>query len=74
MSKTGKESLFTKFSLCNNFLEHLLTKTKSHNVPEIIQFAENVFVFNVTAGVPSQGGSADTAGETPDMPAQVIHL
>lgn len=52
----------------------LSTKTKFHNLPEIIKFAENVFVFDITAGVPSQGGSADAAGKTADMPAQIIHL
>lgn len=53
VNKTGQERLFTKFSLCNTFLEYLLTKKKSFGVPEIIKFAENVFVFNITAGMPS---------------------
>lgn len=36
---------------------------------EVIEFTENVFILNVAARVPSQGRSADTAGETADMPA-----
>lgn len=52
INKTGQESLFTKFSLNNNLLEYLLTK-KNHRIPEIIKFAENVFIFNITAGMSS---------------------
>lgn len=43
-------------------------------IPEIIQFAEDVFVFDVAAGVPSQRGSANTAGQAAHVPAEVIHL
>lgn len=53
INKTGQESLFTKFSLHNNFLDIYLLKKKNHRVPEIIKFAENVLVFNITAGMPS---------------------
>jgi hypothetical protein len=46
-----------------------LLKGELGNIPEVIEFTENVFILNVAARVPSQGRSADTAGETADMPA-----
>lgn len=45
-----------------------------YGIPEIIQFAEDVFVFDVAAGVPSQRGSANAAGQAAHVPAEVIHL
>lgn len=43
-------------------------------IPEIIKFAEDIFIFDVAAGVPSEGRSANTARETANVPAEVVHL
>ena len=44
------------------------------DLPKVIQFAEHLFLFNVTTGVAAERGLAHAAGQTAHMPAQVVHL
>ena len=43
-------------------------------LPEVIEFAEDLLVFDVAAHVPSQRRLADAAREAAPVPAQVVHL
>lgn len=43
-------------------------------IPKVIQFTENLFLFDVTARVAAKWGLAHAAGETAHMPAQVVNL
>lgn len=44
------------------------------HIPKVIQFTENLFLFDVTACVAAKWGLAHAAGETAHMPAQVVNL
>ena len=42
--------------------------------PEVVEFAEDLLVFDVAAHVPPQRRLADAAREAAAVPAQVVHL
>lgn len=44
------------------------------DVPEVVEFAENLFVSDVTAHVSAQWSLTHTAWEAAHMPAQIIDL
>ena len=43
-------------------------------IPEVVEFAEDLLVFDVAAYVPSQRRLADAAREAATVPAQVVYL
>lgn len=53
--------------------------TNSHNtarvdLPEVVQFAENLPLFDIAAHVSPEWRLAHAAWQAADMPAQIVHL
>lgn len=58
----------------NNNLHFVNMWKKLVHVPKVIQFAENLLLFDVAARVAAKWSLAHAAGQAAHMPAQVVNL